>query len=438
MVLSLYTYLFEKEGDYYLYNSQNGLLISVAKSIYESLYDGNIETIEKGVLEFLAEKRIIVEQKHLYDYYYYSKLSFLSAIGNNDSLHLLIAPTTGCNFACPYCYEGKKTNKRMTPEVVENLIAFINGYKDTKELAITWYGGEPLIAFNIVKEIVHRIKNECPIKLSSQSIVTNGYLLNVQVIDFMKNNHFNNIQVTFDGTEPNHNKTRFLKVNHRDTYQRIWKNLDNLIRLMPKDFKIALRININKENELDFATMLRTIKEKYSQKNVMVYPGFIRESNKNNTMCYNTIFGKSRIDFYKKLSALGITVDYFPKEVQKGCMSCHNNQLIIGPEGEIYKCWNDFNNPKKIVGFIKDKRMSNPSLINRYAYEATIYNQPECKECKVFPICTGGCSWLRYQNMYQGKNFDVCTYLKDKSILEECLFAKEKRTPFKVKAYLNV
>lgn len=438
MVLSLYTYLFEKEGACYLYNSQNGLLISISKSVYELLYNGNIEDIDSKIIDTLTEKGILIEQEHLYDYYYLSKLSYLTAIGNNNSLHLILAPTTGCNFACPYCYEGEKANKRMTPKVVDDLIKFINDYNNAKELTITWYGGEPLIAFDIMKDIVQRIKNECPIKLSSQSIVTNGYCLDNEVVDFMKNNNFKDIQVTFDGTESTHNKTRCLKNNHKVTYQQIWKNVENLIHVMPEDFKIALRININRDNEQDFATMLRTIKEKYPQENVMVYPGFIRESNKNNIMCYNTLFGKSRIDFYKKLSALGISVDYFPKGIQKGCMTCRNNYLIIGPEGEIYKCWNDFNTPKKVVGFIKDKRISNPSLLCQYAYEASMYNQQECKDCKVFPICTGGCSWLRFQNMHEGKNFNLCTYMKDMYTLEQCLFLKDNKSPLRVKAYLNV
>ena len=141
-------------------------------------------------------------------------------------------------------------------------------------------------------------------------------------------------------------------------------------------------------------------------------------------MCYKSLFGKKRYEFYKRIKEYGLIVDFYPKRVPKGCMTCQNESLVIGPMGEIYKCWNDFNHSDKIVGYIKDKRITNPSLISQYTYETTIFSDPKCKECKIFPICDGGCSWYRYQNVIEGKNYNLCTFLSDNSILEECLLAE--------------
>lgn len=427
MRLSIYTYIFSKNDVYYLYNSQTGILTTITESLYEALYNSDFDLLDKETIDILKEKKIIVEQAHLYDYYHRLRLQHLSTIGDQEKLSLAIAPTTECNFACPYCFEGEKDNKRMTPEIVGELISFINKFQQSKELHITWYGGEPLIAFNVIKEIICRIKSECRVPIISQSIVTNGYLINDEIVSFMKENHFEDIQITFDGTRENHNKTRCLKGSRKPTFDTIMHNVEKQAKEMPNNVKISLRINVNRDNEEDYANMYMLIKEKFAQhKNIGTYPGFIRESNrKNNIICYRSLFGKSRYEFYKKVEKFNLKVDYYPKvDLKKTCMICHNNAFVIGPEGELYKCWNDFNNPDRIIGYLCDKKITNPTLVSLYAYDATIYGDPKCKECKLFPICDGGCGYLRYQNRYEGKKYNLCTFLSDNSILEECLLAK--------------
>lgn len=425
MKLSLYTYLFEKDSLYYLYNSQTGLLSTITPEVYECLYNHDFEGLDQEVSKVLKEKKIIVEDEHLYDYYHLCRQNYLMSIGNNDSLSLVIAPTTGCNFACPYCFEGEKEDKRMSKEVINDLISFIQSSKDIPKIDITWYGGEPLTAFDIMKEIVSRIKIECSQKIISQSIVTNGYLINNKVIEFMKEEKFTSIQITFDGTEEHHNMTRCLKGNGKPTYGRIMANVDKLVSEMPECTTISLRININKDNDEDFAAMFKMINQKYPNHRVHVYPGFIREDNSDNSqMCFKSLSGRSKYNFYRRVADGGLMVDFYPKRQHKGCMICNSNSLIVGPEGELYKCWNDFNHPERIVGYLKDKKMSNTSLIGRYSFESTIYSDPKCKDCKLFPVCDGGCGWFRYHNNLEGKKYDVCTFLSDDHILEECLLMK--------------
>lgn len=427
MRLSLYIHLFEKEGTCYLFNSQTGFFSTIEKAAYESLYNGDFESMSDDVIKLLKEKGIIVENDELFNYYHERKLHYLSSIGNQETLNLVIAPTTNCNFACPYCFEGEKQDKRMSQDTTCNLIKFINHHQDTKNLNIIWYGGEPLAAFDIMKDIVSRIKNDCKITLASQTIVTNGYLINKEVIDFMKTNLFKSIQITFDGIKEHHDQTRCLKSSRKPTYEKILLNIDKLLLNTTEQLEISLRININKENEDDFPIMYKLLHERYPNKRVSVYPGFIREEGKRNgQMCYNSIFGKSKFDFYKKMDAKGINVDFYPHEHNKMCMTCLNNSFIIGPDGEIYKCWNDFNNPSKIVGNIRDEKISNPRLISRYVYESTIFSDNRCKECKLFPICDGGCDWLRYQNNFEGKRYDLCTFFSDDEILEQCLLMNQR------------
>lgn len=426
MKRSLYTYLFRNRDSFYLYNSQTGFFSEINETLFEALFNEDIKSFDPKFIKHLKDKKIIVEDGHLYDYYHLSRLNHLYSMGNNDILGLTIAPTTGCNFACPYCFEGNKKDKRMTSETISDIINFINSSNRYKELHITWYGGEPLTAFDIIKSIVLRIRSECQIPITSQSIVTNGYLLNQDVIAFLKDNQFKNIQITFDGAETNHNKTRGLKGNHMPTFHKIMTNLDRIVTELPENTRISIRVNVNKKNEQDFALLYNLIKEKYPQKrNLVVYPGFIRESNTTDMyMCFNSLVGKSRYEFYKKIQNHGINVDFYPQIYNKGCMACQNSSFIIGPSGELYKCWNDFNHPEKIVGYIKDRKITNPSLISQYACDSNVFYDVKCKDCKIFPVCNGGCTWYRNKNIYEGKRYDVCSFLVDDTILEECLLAK--------------
>ena len=85
-------------------------------------------------------------------------------------------------------------------------------------------------------------------------------------------------------------------------------------------------------------------------------------------MCFKSLFNGYRYDFYKNIADKGLPVDFFPRiELHKGCMVNENSSFVIGPQGELYKCWNDFNSPDKTIGNIKDKNLSSPSSISRNA-----------------------------------------------------------------------
>lgn len=266
MRLSIYTILFERNNKYYLYNSASEFLSTIKEEIYEKLYNGDFDELPDDFINILKERNIVVEDGHEYDYYELYKLNYLSNIGITDTLNLVIAPTTGCNFACPYCFEGEKKTKVITDEVIDSLIYFINGYTSVNKLNLTWYGGEPLMAFNKIKKIIKKIHEECKAEINFQSIVTNGYLLSDNVIKDMVSLGFKQVQISFDGDENNHNKTRFLKGNREKTFARIIENLDNLVRQTPDDFKIALRINVNKDNERDFAVLYEKFIQRYGTK----------------------------------------------------------------------------------------------------------------------------------------------------------------------------
>ncbi len=68
---------------------------------------------------------------------------------------LTICTTMGCNFDCPYCFENHKAGK-MSAEVQDDVVALAERMLDAaqrKALSVTWFGGEPLLAPDVIEAL---------------------------------------------------------------------------------------------------------------------------------------------------------------------------------------------------------------------------------------------------------------------------------------------
>jgi uncharacterized protein len=415
---SLYTYIFKRDNKYYLYNSQTSYFSEITKELYDIISDRDWEKLPANVISEMKEKTILVEESDIYNFYNARKLKFLSSCYDTRSLNLVIAPTTACNFACPYCFEPKKTPKTITDATISSIIDFINGHKGANDLSITWYGGEPLLAFAKMKTILSLINERTNINIVSHTIVTNGYLINQEIINFFNSSKINRIQITLDGIEEHHNTTRCLKSDKGPTFDTIIKNIELVAKECP-DTILDIRVNINKENFNDFVTIYKLYKNQY--KNIHVYPGFIREDTPDGcSLCHRSFKIDERFHLYDYISKNGIDVSFFPRNRGKGCMINQLNSFIIGPEGELYKCWNDVSNPNKVIGNINSTELMNSSIYLRYMNDTMPFDE-KCKKCMIFPVCGGGCGYYRYKNLYEEGQYDYCSVFSNLNNLESAL-----------------
>lgn len=113
----------------------------------------------------------------------------MSIISNEELslkyFNLYIFPTEKCNFRCTYCYEDFSVG-RMGPETIASVKGFINRRcADLDCLKIAWFGGEPLMAKDIVLEISEyaiTLLNKYPQLRYEGDMTTNGYLLDYKTI----------------------------------------------------------------------------------------------------------------------------------------------------------------------------------------------------------------------------------------------------------------
>lgn len=421
MRLSIYTYLFTHSSNFYLYNSEKDIFAVISEKLYSLLYNRDFQSIDEETLNMLRSKKIIIENEEAYSYYNEMKMRYYSESYDKENLMLVVVPFSGCNFACPYCFEEKKVPLLMSEEVEDKVIDFITGHSHAKHLTLTWYGGEPLLGFHAIKSLYGKITKNTNLKILKHTLITNGYLINREMLDFFRESKLRGMQITLDGNENSHNKTRCLKQSKQGTFERIVENIGLVLESLP-DCRLSIRININRVNQNDFQEMYHFLHNRFPSKKLYVYPGFIREETQDkSSLCYRSIDSNAIIPFYNRIKSQGVPMNFFPKKSHKGCMINKLNAYIIGPKGELYKCWNDVNNPDRVIGYIDQKEFTNRTLFDRYMTEVSPFEDSQCKDCLLFPVCSGGCSWYRYKNIFEGAHFNVCSQFKDLRNLENAL-----------------
>jgi len=416
---SKYNYLFQDNTFYYIYNALSNSFAELDFEDFNLLkdlslnFDTAIKKITNEDLESLKQAKFIADDK---EELLRIKYSTHYNRFDNSFISLTINPTLDCNFNCTYCFENNNRRKEYMDDVVENnLIEFINSYTPTiKGIYLTWFGGEPLMAFDKIVSITTKIKKfNLPF---GAKMITNGYLLTKEKIEQLDNLSINSIQITIDGTEINHNSRRKL-LNGNGTFDKIIFNIKNL--LLFSNTTIIVRVNIDENNKEDYINVCKyftkTIEEQYYDR-ISIVPGFIDDINSCNTD--SCLFDRDRkskflIEIFNQYGVFPF--NFYPSDERYECPTRNINTFTIGPKGEIYKCWNDVGKQDKIIGSLGSVKHvdSNNNVLLKYLTSADPLEDENCKSCFHFPICGGGCPFERISKEFENKSNDTCDFMKD-------------------------
>lgn len=351
MKWSKYNILFASEkGLYLLYNSYTNNFMEISKDeflILDKCRQGDFSLLDEDYVKFLSDEKILVDDdNHIYNLI---KLQRTLARYDTSFLALTIAPTLNCNFKCVYCYEENvQCQASMTEKTMSNVFDFVKSFRNISGLRVTWYGGEPLLKFNVIEKLTDKFLNL--FNHYEASMITNGYCLNESVVLKLKNLHISKLQITIDGLREVHNKRRLHKVKN-DSFDKIISNLDYLFSQY-KDVYVAFRINIDKNNQFEYERIYNFLNDKYGKYNIAIYPGYVTDE-------YSKVKKSSCMNCHEKVSFLASCfrkdnrqVSIYPKSEFGECGARHINSFVIGPEGELYKCWNDIGVKDKSFGFV--------------------------------------------------------------------------------------
>lgn len=397
----------EKYG-YLLFNTISLAFIQIDESDIESwkkLKDNPDDYKKFSNWQQLLKFHILVEQQE--DDLNVYLADVLKNRYNSADVALTILPTRGCNFGCIYCYEQDRPMKNMDEETEKGIVKFLKANTNMKRLSVVWYGGEPLINFPTIERLSKEFLS-MGIEYSAK-MVTNGYLLSSEIAEKIESLAIRNIQITLDGPESVHNQRRML-LGGQPTYRTIMTNLKYLLKVN-KTITINIRTNVDRRNMDEYDTFYRQFMAEIDNPRVNLYPGFVSDllSSECVSAEHNISAGGYKaqfaLDVYHKY---GIEIKSFlPKYRRHSCVASKYWAFVIGPEGELYKCWRMVGNKEQIVGNVNTPQM-NMAKFSRYLTGADYTTDSKCLSCEFITLCGGGCPLVRMRNKYEGLHMNHC------------------------------
>ena len=168
---------------------------------------------------------------------------------SNSMLELTLMPTEACNFRCTYCYEDFALGQ-MSPAVVRGVKGLIAARAPSlDELHLSWFGGEPLLALDVVIEVqehVRELQAEHSALHDRATMTTNAWRLGPAVFERLVGLGVSQYQISFDGPAAIHD-TKRKRIDGKPTFARIWDNV-MAMRGVERDFSVILRLHVDREN----------------------------------------------------------------------------------------------------------------------------------------------------------------------------------------------
>lgn len=311
-----------------------------------------------------------------------------------------------CNLRCSYCFASTgdfgKGRKLLPFETGKKAIDFlIENSKGRRNLEVDFFGGEPLMNFEVVKQIVEyaRSKEKEFNKNFRFTITTNGILLTDDKIDYI-NKEMSNVVLSIDGRKEVNDRLR-KRVDGTGSFDTIVPKYKNLVDKRGQD-QYYVRGTFTKYN-LDFT-------EDVLELNRLGFEQISVEPVVSDTENEFAITEKDLPEVYKEYEKLAKTLLALKKEGKgfnffhfmldldqgpcaikrlRGC-GCGNEYVAVTPDGDIYPCHQFVGNDGWKMGSVLDGSLNKEMKAN-FA-KANIYGKEECRKCWAKFYCSGGCN----------------------------------------------
>ncbi len=364
------------------------------------------------VKEAYGEIYTLYEEKMLYSEDVYEQYAETSIVSPIKSMCLHIAHD--CNLRCKYCFASTGdfgTGRKLMPfETGKAAIDFLLEKSVGREnLDVDFFGGEPLMNFEVVKEIVAyaRSKEKEYGKHFDFTITTNGMLLNDENIDFI-NQEMHNVVLSLDGRKEVNDRMR-TRVDGSGSYDKILPNFKKLVEKRG-DKEYYVRGTYTKYN-LDFSEDVMHIYEagfdQISVEPVMEKPeieyALTEEDLERIYQEYDRLTERLSevrkeggfINFFHFM----IDLNQGPCVVKRlrGCGS-GNEYVSVTPDGDIYPCHQFVGMEEYKMGNLSDGTFRED--IKKEFASTHVYSKPACQDCWAKFYCSGGCNANNY--IYNG------------------------------------
>jgi uncharacterized protein len=366
---------------------------------------------ESDVREAIEEVKELAEEGMLFTEDIYEKYIFDVKQRSTVVKALCLHIAHDCNLACRYCFaeEGEYKGDRslMSAEVGKKSLDFLVANSGNRiNLEVDFFGGEPLMNFDVVKEIVSygRELEKQHNKKFRFTMTTNGVLLNDEIMEYL-NKEMSNVVLSIDGRKEIHDLMRPTQ-NGKGSYDLILPKFQKFAK-MRGDKSYYVRGTFTRNNldfcedvlhmadlgfdEISIEPVVTEDSEPYSireedlPKIYEQYDLLAREMIKREKEGKGFTFFHYMIDLTggpcvaKRLSGCGSGTEY----------------LAVTPWGDLYPCHQFVGEEEFLLGNVYDgvKRMD---IVNDFK-GCNVYTKAKCKDCFARFYCSGGCAANSYK-----------------------------------------
>lgn len=316
-----------------------------------------------------------------------------------------------CNLRCKYCFASTGDFGRhrsiMSPEVGKKAIDFLlRESGGRRNLEVDFFGGEPLLNFDTVKEIVkYALEKEKEYNKHFRfTITTNAVLLNEDHKKFI-NEHMSNVVLSIDGRPEVNDRMRF-RIDGTGTYKDILPKIKDMAESRNQT-NYYVRGTFTREN-LDFSKDVIHLADQ-GFKQISVEPVVAAKDSgydlrEEDLPVLFEEYEKLAYEYIKRQKeGNGFNFFHFMIDLNQGpciakritgCGAGHE-YLAITPEGDIYPCHQFVGMDDFKMGTVMDGRLNTD--IQNYFRNSNVYTKKECMQCWARFYCSGGCSANEYQ-----------------------------------------
>lgn len=373
-------------------------------------YNDDPTVTEEEIKLCLSDVAELEKQGKLYSEDVYENLAINFKNNSNVVKAMCLHVAHTCNLNCSYCFasQGKYHGDRalMTFEVGKQAFDFLIANSGTrKNLEVDFFGGEPLMNLDVVKQLVayaRSIEKQYN-KNFRFTLTTNGILLDDEVTEFL-NREMDNVVLSLDGRKAVHDRFR-RDYTGRGSYDLIVPKFQRFVEKRG-DKSYYIRGTFTHEN-IDFVNDILHMADlgfkELSMEPVVCPPGdpyALTEADKPELYRQYETLATEMLE--RKKSGKPITFYHYMLDLKNGpCIykritGCGSGTeyMAVTPWGELFPCHQFVGDPKYSLGDVW-KGVTNKAAQDEFR-SCNAYSRPECKECWAKLYCSGGCAANSY------------------------------------------
>ncbi|MBQ4339945.1 MAG: thioether cross-link-forming SCIFF peptide maturase [Firmicutes bacterium] len=310
-----------------------------------------------------------------------------------------------CNLRCKYCFAGEGEYKGhkaiMSYEVGKRALDFLIENSGTRRnLEVDFFGGEPLMDFEVIKKLVAYAREQEKIydKNFRFTLTTNGVLLDEEVMEFA-NKEMSNVVLSLDGRKEVNDRFR-VTPNGKGSYDLIVPKFQKMAESRnQQDYYIrGTYTHFNTDFASDILHVADLGFEQISMEPVVAPPEEDYALKESDLPKLLSEYDRLAVEMIKRKKAgKGFTFFHFMIDMTGGpCIvkrisgcGVGTEYMAVTPWGDLYPCHQFVDNPDFLLGNVFDG-VKNTEIIDKFKM-CNVYAHEECKDCFAKMYCSGGC-----------------------------------------------